>query len=404
MKINKAFLYELKPNNKQLDSLNKHCGVARFAWNWGLARSIKLFDTENGLDKFTNSKKLHKELNLLKKTEFSWMYEVSKCAPQEALRDLENAYNEFRKKWRLGFGFPKFKKKGKRDSFRLTGAIHVTERHVILPRIGKIRTKENTLKLKGRILSATINRKADRWFVSFQVESEANNTNYKLNGIVGIDWGINNFATIFDGKEITKYISPRPLQTKIKQIKKLNKQHSKKQNGSNNKRRQSQRIARLYLHIHNIRKDFINKLTSELAKTKSVICIEDINIKNMAKHPSISRSVEDSGYGMFKDMLRYKTIWYGSKLIIIGMYEPSTKTCSNCGYVLKELDMSTRQWVCPNCGISHDRDENASKNIRSIGIRLLNTEGSSEIHACGESVSPRLKKAVLAEAGNKHKS
>lgn len=174
MKVNQAFRYELQPNVCQHILLAKHAGTARFAYNWGLAERIKLFEMAEGKDRFTTATAQHKILNSKKTTEFPWMYEVSKCSPQEALRDLDKAFNNFwtgRKQGRK-VGFPKFKKKGDRDSFRLTGSIRVSSRSVQLPRLGKVRTKEATIKFVGRILSATVVREADRWFVSLSVEVE----------------------------------------------------------------------------------------------------------------------------------------------------------------------------------------------------------------------------------------
>ena len=170
MLINRAYRYELGPNTHQRILLAKHAGAARFAYNWGLSRRIALWEQEK---KRINAIEQHRELNALKKVDFPWMYEVSKCAPQEALRDLERAFQNFFRGLKTGrkMGFPKFKKKGRHDSFRLTGAIHVFERHIQLPRLGKIHAKETTA-LQGRILSATVSREADRWFVSLAVEME----------------------------------------------------------------------------------------------------------------------------------------------------------------------------------------------------------------------------------------
>jgi putative transposase len=159
MIVNQAFRYELKPNNKQIGLFIKHCGVARFAWNWALSKRKELYKTHEGKERFTSAISQHKELNALKKTEFPWMYEVSKCAPQEALRDLDKSYaNMIRriKNHEKEIGKPKFKKKGIHDSFRLTGAITVNNSGIVLPRIGLIRTKESTAKFMGRITNATV--------------------------------------------------------------------------------------------------------------------------------------------------------------------------------------------------------------------------------------------------------
>jgi putative transposase len=169
--INQAFRYELKPNNKQVTLFIKYCGVARFVWNWGLARRKAEYESTG---KSSNAIEQHRQLNALKKTEFPWMYDVSKCAPQSALQNLDRAFINFWRECKKGrkVGYPKFKKKGMHDSFRLMGQIHIFGNGIQLPRLGQIRTKESTIKFKGRILSATVSREADRWFVSLTVERE----------------------------------------------------------------------------------------------------------------------------------------------------------------------------------------------------------------------------------------
>lgn len=354
MLVNKAYRYELKPNHEQLTLLKKHAGCARFAWNWGLAERKRLWEEEKMT---TNAMELHKKLNALKKTEFSWMYEVSKCAPQEALRDLDRAFKNF---FQGRAGFPKFKKKGIHDSFRLTGTIKVFPRHIQLPRLGKIRVKEETGKFKGRILSATVSREADRWFVSLAVEIEIPDPLPVAGEPVGIDMGLNHFAVLSTGEKIE---APKSLEKNLKKLRRLSRQHSRKQKGSNNRKKSALKLARLHRKIRNQRKDFLHKLSTTLAKTKPVIVIEDLAVKNMIRNKHLSRHIADASWGEFQRMLEYKTQWYGSKLVIAPRFYPSSKRCSKCGYILPELKLSTRQWICPKCGAFHDRDINATINL-----------------------------------------
>ena len=181
----------------------------------------------------------------------------------------------------------------------------------------------------------------------------------------------------------------------------MHRRQSRKQLKSNNRRKDNLKIARLYCRIKNIRKDFLNKITSELAKTKSVICIEDLAIKNMTRNRHLARSIADVGWGGFKRQLEYKSIWYGSHLIKIPRFEPSSKKCHVCGEINDNLKLSDRTWVCLKCGTLHDRDENASDNIRNKGIEILNTESSSGINACRVGVRPQLNGVVHDEAGSK---
>lgn len=404
MRINQAYRYELKPNNKQAGLLIKTCGVARFTYNWALAQRIALFKENEGKNKFTNAIKQNRQLNTLKKSEFPWMYEVSKCAPQEALQDLDRAFTNFWRGRKSGkhVGFPKFKKRGKHDSFGLTGAIHVFGNSIQLPRLGKIRTKEGTTKFNGHVLSATVNREADRWFVSLAVERDRPIPLRTDSDVVGIDLGINSFAVIHDGENTEYVYSPKPLEKRLKRLRQLSRCHSRKQKGSNNRCKSALCLARLHRHIKNIRRDFLHKLSTELAKTKRVIVIEDLNVSGMVRNHCLARSVADSGWGEFRRMLEYKTQWYGSQLIVIDRFAPSSKTCSECGAINESLTLSDRKWVCMSCGALHDRDENAARNIRHLGLRILNTGSSPEIDACGVAGRPAARQAGDGEAGSKH--
>ena len=362
MKINRAYRYELDPNREQQILLAKHAGVARFAYNWGLARRIELYQQTG---KSTNAIEQHRELNRLKKTQFPWMYEVSKCAPQEALRDLDRAFRNFFRGRKGGrkVGFPRFKKKGRNDSFRLTGAIHVRDRAVQLPRLGMIRLKE-VPHVQGRILSATVSREADRWFVSLTVEEEIPDPAPVEGPACGIDVGLSHFATIVteDG-EVVKIEAPKPLEHYLRILRRRQRRHSRKQKGSSNRKKSALRLARLHRRIRNIRRDFLHKLSTHLAKTKRVIVVEDLNVTGMLRNPQLARYIADAGWGEFRRMLEYKTQWYGSKLLVANRYYPSSKTCSVCGHVMDKMPLHIREWTCQICGTHHDRDANAAMNL-----------------------------------------
>lgn len=209
MLTNKAYRYELDPNNSQRSALAQHAGVARFAYNWGLEQRIAQYKNNQGDDRFTDAMKQNKLLNSLKKDQFPWMYETSKCAPQEALRDLHRAFKNFYRglKSREKIGFPRFKRRGVRDSFRLYGTIRFHERSIQLPRIGKIRIKEKRKSYySGKILSVTVRRRANRWFVSVTVAEDIPDPQ-SVRGIpVGVDLGVKTLATPSDG---TTFANPR---------------------------------------------------------------------------------------------------------------------------------------------------------------------------------------------------
>jgi putative transposase len=376
MKVNCAYRYELKPNISQRILLAKHAGAARFAYNWGLGLRIELYEKEK---KSTNAIEQHRLLNSLKATQFAWMYEISKCAPQEALRDLDKAFKNFFRgiKNSQHIGFPKFKKKSYEESFRLTGTIKVKKKEIQLPRLGSIKLKEDS-KVEGKILSATLGREADRWYVSLTVEKEIPTPIPVEGDIVGIDVGLHTFAVFSTGE---KKIAPKPLERKIKRLKHLSRQQSRKVKGSKNYKKSVFKLARQHRKVRNARKDFLHKCSSELAKTKSVIIVEDLEIKSMLQGPyHLNRSIHDASWGEFRRMLEYKTSWYGSKLVIAPQYYPSSKQCSHCGFLANKMPLSIREWCCPCCNIHHDRDINAAKNLRNFY-----TGSSPGIDACGDS-------------------
>lgn len=248
MKIHRAYRYELAPNRAQRVLLAKHAGAARFAYNWGLARRIELYE-QTGTS--TNAMEQHRELNRLKKTMYPWMYEVSKCAPQEALRDLDKAFRHFfqgRKDGRK-VGFPRFKKKGRDDSFRLTGSIRVLEKAVQLPRLGWIRVKERP-NVQGQILSATVRREADRWYVSLTVETEMSEPIAPSGEPIGVDLGLTSFLALSDGMKVD---APKPLAKHLRRLRRLSRQYSRKQPGANNRKKSAMALARLHRRIRNIR-------------------------------------------------------------------------------------------------------------------------------------------------------
>ena len=374
MKRNYAYKYEIRLNGHIRKLLAQHAGVARFAFNWGLGLRISLYETEK---KSTNAIEQHKLLNSLKQKEFPWMYEVSKCAPQEALRDLDRAFHNFFRGLKSGvkIGYPAFKKKGHRDSFRLTGTIQVHPKAIQLPRLGKIPLKEET-KVKGKILSATVSRECDRWFVSIAVEDEIADPQPVQGPPVGIDLGLSAFVTTSDGDKVAP---ERSLNKSIKRLRRLSRNLTRKQKGSNNRRKSASRISALHRKIKNRRLDFQHKLSTRLSKTKSVIIVEDLNVKEMLQNKRLSRHISDAGWSNFLRMLEYKTEWYGS-LLKVPRYYPSSKQCSCCKQINQDLLLSERNWTCRSCAMFHDRDINAAKNILNYY-----TGSSPGIYACRDS-------------------
>jgi putative transposase len=360
VKTHQAFRYELAPNSSQRLLLGKHAGTARFAWNWALAERIGRYQAKEGPARFTNAIEQHRELNARKATEWPWMYEVSKCAPQEALRDLDRAFRNLVRARKAGryCGFPRFKRKGVNDSFRLTGSIHVGWRGVRVPRLGSIRTKESTQKFRGRILSATVRREADRWYVSLTVEAERPEPPPLVGPVVGVDLGLLSFGVVSDGLSEERIEAPKPLARHLRLLQRRARTHSRKRRGSRNRARSALRLARLHRRIRNVRSDFLHQVSTRLARTKSVVVLEDLNVGGIVRNRQLARHISDAGWSSFRRMLEYKSRWYGSKVVMAPRFFPSSKKCSECGHVVENLPLSARMWVCPACGVEHDRDAN----------------------------------------------
>jgi putative transposase len=392
VKVVRGYKTELDLNNEQRTACLKHAGTSRFAYNWGLVRSQEVYRTTG---KRPNAMALHKELNARKPSEFPWMYEVSKCAPQEALRDLDNAYKHFfrrveRKsqgKYQGKLGFPRFKKKSKGiGSFRLTGSIKVFSDAVQLPRLGRLHMHEyDFIPTDAKVLSATVSEQAGRWFVSIQVEEEQEKPNPLATSAIGVDLGIKPLATLSDGKA---FANPRALQHAQKRLRRLERQKSRRKLGGTNRKKTCKKLAKQHARIANIRKHAAHKLSTYLCKNHALVAIEDLNTAGMLKNHKLAQAVSDSNFGEIRRQLEYKSSWHGTHLVTIDRFYPSSKTCSACGWIDEDQDLSDRTFICQECGLVIDRDLNAAINILK---EALKTPGSfSESHACGESSSGRL--------------
>jgi len=385
MRVTQAFRFELDPNRTARVALARHVGAARFAYNWGLDRCLRAVQQGQRLP---TAARLHREWNHWKRQHAPWWVEVSKCAPQEAFRDLERAFRS----WRRGLARrPRFKRKKSWDdnTARLTGSIRVLPRHVQLPRIGRVRTKERTGKLltllaggRARVLSATVSREADRWYVSLTCEVERPDPPVREGEPVGVDLGLGWFLALSDG---TRGQAPRPLGRALCLLRRRSKQLSRKQKGSRNHARAALRLARLQRRVRCIRRDFLHKTTTWLVRTKPVIVVEDLNVRGLVRG-RLSRPVADAGWGAFRRMLEYKARWYGSQLVIAPRGFPSTRLCSRCGCLGPRMALSERVFRCPGCGLEVDRDLNAALNLRSYGLaHLTGSTGSSPgSDACGD--------------------
>jgi putative transposase len=385
MKVQRGFQTELAPNNIQRTLFLKNAGAARYTYNWGLTQKKLAMDAKT---KIPNNIELHRRLNALKPVELPWMYEVSKCAPQEALRNLDKAFDNFFRKCKAKktgkhkgkLGFPRFKSKKKGiGGFRLTGTIKVMSDRIQLPRLGTIRLKErNYLPTDAKILNASVRERAGRWYVAVQVEMEMPEPPVKPVAIVGVDLGIKTLAVCSDSEV---FENPKALGKNLKRLKKLGRLVSRKEKGSRNRRKAADRLAKFHKKISDIRKDTIHKITSHLTKTKSVVVIEDLNVSGMMKNHCLARAISDVGFHELRRQLEYKGGWYGCQVVVADRFFPSSKTCCECGQIKTDLTLSDRVYVCP-CGNEIDRDLNAA-----INLERYITASSAGSYACGESSS-----------------
>ena len=385
MTIIRGHIIELKPNNTQATHLKKACGVARFAYNWALSEWKKQYEQdkqyrddclakdiqvdEDKLSKPTQGK-LRKQLNSIKRQQFPFMLEVTKCSPQLAIMQLGDAFKRF---FKGESKYPQFRKKGVNDRFSLSNdqfklKSKNNKPHIQIPNLGLIRMREN-LRFDGKILSAKVFTKGSKWFVSIAVELDDTQKPLPKTGkSVGLDLGITDLATLSDG---TKIQAPKPLKNKLKKLRRLNKSLSRKQKGSNNREKAKTKPSRLHLNIRNIRADFLHKLTTDLVKRFDVICLENLNIKGMVKNRKLARSINDLGFYEFKRQLVYKANIHHKTVKELDRFYPSSKTCSCCGFKVDELPLSIRNWQCPSCNTTHDRDINASLNILNKADKVL---------------------------------
>lgn len=367
----------LDPNDMQATYFAKSCGVARFAYNWALAEWQKQYEAHKkdpSQPKPTEGA-LRRLLNSIKREQFPWMLEVTKNAPQMAIIQLGKAFKNF---FSGRAKYPQFRKKGVRDRVTLTNdQFEVAGDRIRIPNLGWVRMRES-FRFVGKILSAVISQIADRWFVSITVETTDLPKRFpKDKNAVGIDLGVSAMATLSTGEKVQ---GPKPHKKLISRLRQLSKAVSRKVKGSRNRAKAKIKLARLHARISNIRLDAIHQFTTKLVRCFNTICIEDLNVFGMVRNRRFARSIADMGFREIRRQLEYKAERSGVKLIVADRFFASSKTCSNCGFVLSELSISIRTWDCPKCGKLHDRDVNAAMNLAAYAV-------SSMVNACGGSSS-----------------
>lgn len=358
----KAFKYRLNPTEKQAILLNKHIGANRFIYNLALeTKQIAYAGSKHNLSCF----ELHSQLKDLKE-ELPWLKEINSQSLQQTITNLDKAYTSFFKGQN---SFPKFKKKSNGGSFNIPQRVIVEDEKLNIPKFRKENSIDIILHrpLKGEIRQATISRTpTGKYFVSILCETgDLNKIKLKIkeNTTIGIDLGINNFAVTSNGEvfENPKYL--RKAQDKLKFTQSKYSKHKGKKT--------KDRLVILHEKVSNKRKDYLHKVSTKLVRENQTISLENLNVSGMMKNHKLAQSISDVSWSTFVKMLEYKAEWYGTNILKIGRFEPSSKTCSSCGYINKELTLKDREWKCIKCNSEHDRDVNAAINIKNFSLKNI---------------------------------
>lgn len=366
----RAYKYRLLPSDQQKQQLLSFFGSVRFVYNLGL---------ETKISAWTSAKKnltcidLHKQLKELKDNNAQWLHECPSQSLQMALRNLDNAYTNFFR----GAGFPKFKKRSNNQSIQFPQGVHIESNKIFIPKLKWVDFIQHRVLGNGIIKTVTVSKTTTgKYFVSILIENQNELPKKKpvdQSSTVGIDVGLKTFAVLSDG---TEFHAPKFLRNQLQKLRieqrKLNRRFKKGikiSEQSKNWHKQRLIVAKLHEKISNRRNDFLQKTSTAIIKQYDTICLENLNIEGMKKNSALSISISDVSWSAFNYMLEYKANWHGKNIIYIGRFEPSSKICSSCGTINKELKLEHRSWTCEKCNISHDRDKNAAQNIKNFGLR-----------------------------------
>lgn len=380
----KTFEYRIYPTEEQKILLSKHFGSVRFIYN----HFLKICK---------NSKKKPSKSNLIKqipslKIKYPWLKKVNSQSLQSAIIHLEFAYQKF---FKTKNGFPKFKSKHNKQSFTIPQNLKTFFKKEIVT-FPKFKEGIKTLfhrRFQGTIKTCTIKKsKTHKYFISILVE---NGTTTPIKPkpsyikAMGIDVGIKHFATLSTKEKIN---NPRHLNKSSAKLKKVQQSLSRKKKGFNNRLKTKRTLALLHEKVSNQRKDFLHKVSTRLVRENQTLCVETLNVKGLLKNHRLSKHIQDLGLGIFFSYLQYKCDWYGKNLLSIGTFEPSSRTCSSCGSINKSLTLGDRVWTCSDCGTEHDRDFNASLNIKNFAFVALRNQREVTPISHEDSLEPQSRK------------
>jgi putative transposase len=365
----KAYKYSLLPTEEQKQQLANFFGCCRFVYNLGLETKMQAWASAR---KHLTCIDLINQMKELKDTEATWLHECCAQSLQMSLRNLDNAYTKFFK----GGGFPKFKSKHQKQSIQFPQKVKTDFKNdaIYLPKLKNV-TCIFHRQFEGDIKTVTVSKTTTgKYFVSILVDNQnelPKKRPIREKTAVGIDMGVKTFATLSDG---TAFENPKHLRNNLRRLRVEQRKLSRRlkrgaKEQSKGYQKQKLIVAKLHEHIRNQREDYLHKTSMQIIRSFDTVCLEDLNIKGMMQNETLALAIGEVGWYKFKTMLEYKADWYGKNILYIGRFQPSSKLCSHCGNIFKELGLKDRSWTCQSCGTHHERDENAAKNIKSFGLR-----------------------------------
>ncbi|NEQ83579.1 MAG: IS200/IS605 family element transposase accessory protein TnpB [Moorea sp. SIO2I5] len=382
----RAVKVRIYPTQEQVQILAQHFGCARWWWNYALNQCIETYkETGKGLKQSALNSMLPK---LKKQEETKWLKDCYSQVLQSVSLNLSRAYQNF---FEGRAEYPRFKSYHHRQSIQYPQNVKQLGNCLKFP--GKLGVVKAVIHrpLDGEIKTVTVSKTpSGKHYASVLMEYEGTSVESSTNGkVVGIDLGIKDFAITYDGEKTSKFSNPKHLVKYEKKLAKKQRIAARKKKGSSGRKKARKIVAKVYDRIGNVRQDYLHKLSRKIVDNNQVVVVENLNVKGMVRNHKLAKAISDLGWGNFVNFLSYKCEKEGKVLIEINRWFPSSKTCYNCHYRIKELPLDVRFWTCPSCGIQHDRDGNAAKNIRAEGIRMLSSSGTGEVNASGEEVRPR---------------
>jgi putative transposase len=391
MEVHSAYRFEIDPSDRQRTNLRRSAGLSHKAWNWGLGERKADYETrvkparERG--ETVRSITAFDQINAWNKAKVEiapWACEHSSRIPEHALTALDKSYKAWWAALKSGrrAGPPRFKTRGKcKESFTTHGAIKVDPTGITLPRIGRLRIKGSTRRVQGKILTATVSRTADRWFLSLTVERDIDEPIVPNGGPVGIDMGLTQSLVLSTGEVIQ---GPRALKTSLVKLRRAQKAVARSQRNSGRRKVKVVKVARIHARVANVRGNWLHGVSDRLTREHAVIGHEDLNIRGLASRKSRQgRAWADLGAGELFRQIAYKAAWRGVTVVVADRFYPSSQLCSNCGFKHAALTLKDRQFICPSCGFTSDRDLNSAFNLRPVAVMPTET-----LNARGGGVSP----------------